>query len=644
MEKFEINIGLFGCISVGKSTWLNAISGQQYSDTEIKKTTMVPQIYVENNELKSNAQIIRRLNREINESVMALIDVNKFSLSQCQPLYHYIDRICDIFDPEVIDERLKINIYDIPGLNDSASKDIYFEWVKENIKLFDIVIFMTDINKGLNSSDEIEILHLLMQSIIKYGFKMICLMNKCDDIYYDCDQNDLVFGEDEQEKIFIHANNVLVDVAKLYGISPEDNLFTPFFPISAENCFIYRTLKMNPSYPLDPNHQNRLCKNECGSNQWKKMTDAEKADLLKKIILNLNETYYSKILDTGYLTVKNVIQNTILENKSRFILNHIEKKLMDLESNTLNNILDYMKSVQNYLNELTNVQNCGYQISYDNFWKTIKKSISDYTDSILKLNSTVVNNKYLMEFKKFENLHSSIQMACINIRTLVELISQVPEYPKEFVDNCLHQLVGKLFNIYDQLCTVPVKNYYHLRPTNLRSYLELVKIFDPNQFEDYAFKLLDISCHAESDHQTRYRKELFELMVYIAENIQKQLDPFWSCVNIVIFNKQVDLSESKYYFPYLVQIKKLAKHHRSYLPITWYTPLDILVEVTSKQISNYLGSNSVSNFFGNDLDYQKINNHNNYFYDRQDHRIDVEYENKLLAIYVQKKLTEKNIK
>ena len=162
MGKIEINIGLFGCVSVGKTTLLNAMTGKQYSDTEIKKTTMIPQAYFENNSSmdENDSQLIRTMNREKNEEILKDIDANMFSIEKCQPIYHNINKIYDLFDPSIIDPNLKINIYDVPGLNDSESRNIYFEWVKLNIKMFDIIIFMTDITKGLNNSDEIDILNL----------------------------------------------------------------------------------------------------------------------------------------------------------------------------------------------------------------------------------------------------------------------------------------------------------------------------------------------------------------------------------------------------------------------------------------------------------------------------------------------------
>lgn len=40
-----INFGIIGCVSSGKSTLLNSLFCDTYSDMKIKRTTMIPQVY-----------------------------------------------------------------------------------------------------------------------------------------------------------------------------------------------------------------------------------------------------------------------------------------------------------------------------------------------------------------------------------------------------------------------------------------------------------------------------------------------------------------------------------------------------------------------------------------------------------------------
>lgn len=634
MNKVEINIGLFGCVSVGKSTFLNAISGQQYSDAEIKKTTMVPQVYIENQEQNHNAQTVRHINRNTNESILKMIDLNKFTIDQCQPLYHNIDKICDLFDPEIIDPSIKINIYDIPGLNDSASKNIYFEWVKQNIKLFDIIIFMTDITKGLNNSDEIEVLKLLMDSVKKYKLKMICLMNKCDDIYFDDEQNDLVFEEKEQENIYIQANDILVDIAKMYGINGNDNSFTPFYPISSENCFIYRALMKNPSCELDQIHQNRLCKNECGPNQWKKMTSEEKNIIFKNILVNLQRTYNSKIMDTGYLAVKSIIQNIIISNKFDFMMSHVENDLNDLELTTIENISEFTKLIKLYVTKMEQVVVFGGKISYDSFWKNIQITLNNHINNVTNINTKNIKSR---DFKDFEGIHSMMQIYCMDFLVLIETLKEIPNYPNEFVICKEKQLITKLLNIYDQLCSFELNDHVHICPTNLMQYFQTIKAHTPNDFDQYVLKFLKFYCNPSSRYIITNQAESIELILYILNNTQK-VDPYIPIICTILINKQQYIQNKfpEQYFSYLIRTKKLVNNIIKRLSVNSYTGFDVLCEVINKNISLYLSTNSVTNIYKQEINHSKIECVLNQFSDPSASIIDVEFESKVLNAFRKK--------
>lgn len=638
MDKFEINIGIFGCVSVGKSTFLNAITGQQFSDAKINKTTMVPQVYTQIVNETSDIQTIQDINKKINDVITKDIDNNNFSLEKCQPVYHNIENFFDFFDPEIIDPNLKISIYDIPGLNDSTSKDIYFEWVRQNIKLFDIIIFMTDINRGLNNSDEIDILKLLMESIKKYNIKMICLMNKCDNIYFDHKQNDLVFEEKEQENIYIQANNILVDIAKNSGIEQNNNDFTPFFPISSENCFIYRTLVKNPPHKLDPVYKNRLCKNECGSSQWKKMSNEEKDQLFDKIITTLQNSYNNKILDTGYLAVKSVIHNTIITNKTTFAMNHIDYEMKILEKGNIENVSEYIKMIEKYTSKLSQIEMFKIKISYNAFWNHIQVTISNYIESINKLNIKILKGKNYIDFKDFEALHAILLTYCMNLATLIETIQIFPDYPKDFVRIKQKELVGKLLYIYDQLCTIDPVDQTHICPTNILQYLEIIKTYVPEEFNTYALKFLKIMGSPKCKHPMTYPNELLELVMFISENTNKDTNAYRSIISAILINRQPYIHD-KYpdqYFHYLVRMKKRVRQINKKIPEYMYCAYDILYEVINKNISSYLSICSIPNIYKQEIDYNKINNALNKFFGSYYSLMDLSFEDKMLNAFTKK--------
>ena len=44
-QRNQINVAIVGSVSVGKSTLLNTIFAETFSDCKLKRTTMTPQIY-----------------------------------------------------------------------------------------------------------------------------------------------------------------------------------------------------------------------------------------------------------------------------------------------------------------------------------------------------------------------------------------------------------------------------------------------------------------------------------------------------------------------------------------------------------------------------------------------------------------------
>ena len=632
MDKIEINIGIFGAVSVGKSTFLNAIFGQQFSDVEIKKTTMVPQVYSLEIEDSCDVEAIRLKNREINESIMKTINSNNFSIDQCKPVYYCINNTCDIFDHNINDD-FKINIYDIPGLNDSASKNIYFEWVRQNIKIFDIIIFMTDINNGLNNSDEIEILELLMDSIKKYKMKMVCLINKCDDIYYDDQLSDLVFEEKEQENIYIQANNILIDISKKYLIDSID-FFTPFIPISCENCFIYRALIRDPSQELDQIYQNRLCKNECGMNQWKKMNVGEKNILFKNIFENLKDTYHSKILDTGYYAVKTIIQKTLIDGKNKFILNHMENEMPEIEDCNHINITLYFEAINNYIQKFKIYSVCNDDLS-EIFWNYFSKAVDNFLDKILPINTQIIKNGEYICLKDFELLHYSFQINNINFIQLTENLPKMPSRIQNFITIKRDQLMFKLLDIYDQLGTVEKTNQIHIHPANLLNYLQNIKKYIPGKFGIYVSKFLEIIRNIKYRQIFLDKSEFTDLVVFMIKNSPESFNKLAVLVVAILINRQqfIAVNNPQEYFNYLIQSKKLIKRLIKKISINNYTPFDILLETTNKNISLYLSTNSIVNIYRQNIDQNKINNELEFFYNQGHRNILLKFENDLLEAF-----------
>lgn len=563
-EKVDINIGIFGCVLVGKTTFVNAI-------TQTCATT-----------------------NETNPSIY------KRPIDSDNSAY-------DIFNHNVIDPNLKINVYDIPGTNDPLNKSQYLDWTKSNISQFDIIIFMTDIICGLCNSDETELLELLLTATKKYGSMMICLINKCDEMFFDEELNDIVFEEKEQEYIYVRANNILSN----YASKLDCTSFTPFYPISSENYYIYSSLLKNPEHKLDQKYINKLCKYECGSNQLHKLSRIQKASLCKQVndqievICRSNkietQTYLeTKIRDTGYIGVKCIIQSLIDSNKDNFAYNHLRTKITSLDMDVIDDMQVFMNNVKQCYDDL--IQLSTNNTLDDLFWTNIKNSIAKYVISIIKINTNVINDNYTINYCDFELMHYNMQLQCMNFTSLIEQIQNYVGYPKDYMISKQKEIVDKIIMMYDQILSCDNRDNIYTCPSNLLQYLQIIKTYAPSDFDNYTLRILDISCKT-NNHFISYQKELKSMILYIIDNYRGTTNSYLTKIAQILHNKQqyIKTNHADEYFPYLIKLKKILKLHiakSTSINGTAFGPLDILYEVTSSIINRHLSlSYEITNLY-----------------------------------------------
>ena len=302
-----INVAIFGCVSVGKSTFLNMLMNDMFSDCHIKRTTTMPQIYHELSKSEarsldekkddnydrtlSDLRAIRETNSRINKESMDKTAESGVSikLDEIKPLVYVVPPIKD-FIKTVSDEKgnnVTLNIFDMPGLNDSISKDVYFEYVKNTFNQYDIVIFVMDINSALNTSDDNDILDLILEGIISNKEKhidtqLLSVLNKCDELEFS-KPGPLRPEDPERQEMVEQAKNILT----LKITEKELDMNINITCISSENAFIYRMCKANKIDELGIRYINKIGQLECAQRVWKQLkTEKEKrkkvTEFLKK--------------------------------------------------------------------------------------------------------------------------------------------------------------------------------------------------------------------------------------------------------------------------------------------------------------------------------------------------------------------------
>ena len=128
---FPVNIVIIGGVSVGKSTIVNTLLLGQYSDTNRKRTTALPQIYSCGlDEKVDDIKSVRSANKTSNDTIM-----NNNTIANITPLMYNVQALEGL----VVPERVYIKLHDTPGLNDSVSKEQYYKYGESlGIKINDL--------------------------------------------------------------------------------------------------------------------------------------------------------------------------------------------------------------------------------------------------------------------------------------------------------------------------------------------------------------------------------------------------------------------------------------------------------------------------------------------------------------------------
>ena len=101
---------------------------------------------------------IREHNRVKNEEIMKKTEGgDTLVYEDVKEVSYYVPKLYDILKNKRID-KVFFTVYDLPGMNDSQTKNVYFKYCEENFHEFNIVLFVVDVTSALNTSDEMDIL------------------------------------------------------------------------------------------------------------------------------------------------------------------------------------------------------------------------------------------------------------------------------------------------------------------------------------------------------------------------------------------------------------------------------------------------------------------------------------------------------
>ena len=502
-QRYDINVLIVGGVSTGKSTFINSLFIDQFSEMKIKRTTMIPQIYHETKDINAvlNANEIMDNNKKINEKFNNNAEIN--SSDPLTELEYFVPRIHDFVN---LHNNVYLNFYDTPGLNDSKTKKIYYEYIEKNLHKFDIIIFMIDINNALNTSDETEILELILKGIEHNESEgktneLIILVNKCDDMHLD---NKILVQDKEHTELM----EQIMQISSHFIHKIHPTLIYKILPISCENAFIYRMFNKNNNIDIGQKYLDKLGYDICGKNKWLKLSDIERKYKVKKY---MSKGTNEEIQRTGFPQLKNYLESVLDANKQYdFLMNKIKHESNIILTNKVKYETDQNNASHKFMTapfitqlyELFKETNrIGKMLSVNT-----KNCVIEFVEHIIS-NYALINKNELINTTDMKhikeilimitNLFSDVQLNKCQ-QEIVKLEKKLADYYKDEIKSCmviedaLNNLDNLISNTNDRTIWISCLNNIILDKRYLvinNEYLDTFYGFSDKEFIKYLYHI-----------------------------------------------------------------------------------------------------------------------------------------------------------
>ena len=403
----QISVALIGNVSSGKSTLLNAMTTHKYSDMKLKRTTTIPQVYVESTSGFSEYKIYEKNKKKNSE--------NSGKLDKCAEIIHSIGKFTDFIHLE----KCQLRVYDLPGLNDSKAEKAYYQYLDKNFSGYDIIICVVDITSSFSTSGEMKMLEYLKNNLGGHQ-KIMFALNKCDNMDYA--KKNYGYGLNEEYVDLIKTSEKIIKKA-----IPAARVF----PISAEDAFIYRMYNKNPSAKLDISHLNKFGMNERGR-KFLKMNDSEKRKSISRLMKSVD--YDKMLIDTGFMELIKTLKQ--LCHEDHIIMHHLNKYISLKVITSEEDCANFVKTVEKFL-EL-----CNYSDDRDELTDILYFDDCEIYEKIKKFYAQ--ENKTIKELIDIHNKSCKTKWNCYALLTNI-IDSKLDILIKEvLVSNSLREILPTL--------------------------------------------------------------------------------------------------------------------------------------------------------------------------------------------------------
>lgn len=415
----NVNLCFVGGVSTGKSTILNAIFCEQLTQCKIKRTTMVPTIYIENEndpfQVSEPEDIYKQITEKNAELILKTETGEKITKKEYSELVFNVGKL----DINILPDAY-VNVYDIPGLNDARTKDIYYEYLADHFHKFNLLIFIVDIHSGLNTSDEIDIVNFISRNtrdqLDKHSKKIytMVIVNKADDMQLDEDS-------EEADKLCLtgELSEMYDQVEKTIRIEFErqnvaDNLIG-IIPLCAIDAYLYRMVKKHgTNFKLSPEQILKIGVNENG----KKFSTLKPAVQEKKVYDILNDgTFIDTMIQlSGF---------SFLEKTLSKFLNEKDTGKTIRVNNLLFNLRKYPDIVDYLLK--------GDSLTPDGFWQLVEKHDKVY-QSIRKIDPSMYDGFMTDIVARLQTVIAQKLKSCYRYETIRELLEDYHHLEENVLD------------------------------------------------------------------------------------------------------------------------------------------------------------------------------------------------------------------